>query len=325
MMPISPGRGVRNPMRITGLCLFLLICSLLALGISTSCLAEDESAVEPGPVLRIKSGTLNINGDQYTRVLPINENFTSLHQILDKIQGNGLDEIILKDKDGKRYIAFGQYGALNTPGKMQIGYIGNLNNELKLEVEHVNDEINTPLEGFFSAYKDLGQFLPSTGEGSEAGKGPPVGGIATLLGVGYLGQQVIKQAGLIEGAAGRITGEALKQGFSKGAFNLLKGAPWIAAGLLIGWPALKAGWTWLRQTFDRNDYTVSMLTGRTAEEVNKPIHVTESQRREMNFVDIGDRVFGSGNGGLNAISAEGSSVLNTSGPDDVPNADDVLR
>ncbi len=119
-------------------------------------------------------------------------------------KGNEIDEVFIKDEEGKLYVAYGDKdtkGALNVDG-LKEGYIGKINGK-SAKIVKIDNEVNTVKEGFQNPLKSTWNSVKESGSTSiSRGIGDIGGSIVAIV----LSGSVIKNIA----TASSTVGEAAK-------------------------------------------------------------------------------------------------------------------
>lgn len=249
---------VRLPRRfaLAGLLSLLVGCAGLAQAQST----PDTPATTPPA--RPVAGTLRLGGEEFRGLRPVAGDFASLTDATNITDGNGIDEIYLKDQQGRYYIAYGYYA--NLENKVKRGFRGSVG-DLVLEVVHVNNEMNTASEGFTSSLDDIKTLVKTILPDNPAWL---VGGAVTAV----LGRELIKAIYPTVATAIRAAAPTLMR-FS--GYGLAAAAGWVAFKTIYG-----AARRLLIEGSKNSPTTIAMVTATNARQLHETIRIPASQRRE---------------------------------------------
>jgi len=216
---------------------------------------------------------LKINNQTFTNIKPVDKDVT-LDEAKTITENNGIDEIYFKDSNDKLFIAYGEEknrGSLPLDD-IKVNFIGKYNNE-KVKVLHVDNEINTALEG---AKQPLGTASKVAKGVTETSIGQGVAqGVATVTAF-FVGKSaidaVIVPAGVATATTGATAGNALAntvktmpasvgQLIKQGAKIALVvgGVIVVVGGITIG---VSSAYQAIKGAHVKNNYeTINMVTG----------------------------------------------------------------
>lgn len=245
------------------------VCATLLL--SAPVMAQDPSqpatpSTTGGPPLH---GPLRVNGRTYSDIKPVSARFDSPSAAYNITDKNGIDEIYFKDSHGRYYLAYGYWA--NVDQDVKEGMVGHVGNEM-VEITHVNNEMNTYSEAFYSGIDDVKGILKSLVNENFGKLMASVGlGSAALIGRQLLMHPFVEQ-GLAAGvrAALPVLGTA---------------AMWAGVGsaaAAVAWPLIiKPLLNWLKRVYlDRqsdNANTIAMVTAENAGQLEQPVEIKDRQ------------------------------------------------
>lgn len=243
----------------------LAMASLLVLSLGSAAVAQDGNTPPP---LNLEGGTLTIAGMTFAGAKTLASKYhQSLSEATDLTDQNGIDEIYVKDENGAIHMVYGYYSSLDT--KVKRGYRGSINGKM-VEVVHVNNELNTGTEGFFSSFDDIKSVIsPLLTEHFTK----------TLVGAGVLtaagiGPTLLKHATLSGG---------MRAVLAAAGPTLLRGSIY-GAGAMAAYVVGKTLWKTFQRLYlehaKNNLHTISMVTAKTVDELAQPATVGPGQRRE---------------------------------------------
>lgn len=229
--------------------------------VSTASAAPTDAATD---VLR---GPLRINGQTFSDVRPVSSRMARLEAAANITDNNGIDEVYVKDANGKLYVAYGYYS--NTENIAKTGMPGHMGGQM-VEVVHVNNEMNTYSEIAMSGVDDLKGVFKSLIE-EHFPK------LLTALGLG--GAAIIGRQLLLHPLAGQTMGAVIRAALPAMGTGLM----WAGGGTAILaalWPTvIKPILTWIKKTYlersKENNKTIAMVTAETAAQLEENIVIGE--------------------------------------------------
>ncbi len=119
-----------------------------------------EQAVTTGHGLLglIRRPPLKLGGTAYKNVFELPEQ-TQLDPLLELTRQSGMDQIIVQDAEGKRYIALGEGGRLHRAEKNMEGLLTGGDEYKSVRVVHVEDMVNSFFEGAFLIPRRIGELM----------------------------------------------------------------------------------------------------------------------------------------------------------------------
>ena len=247
------------------------------------------------PTSSVDLGMMKLNGLTFNHVRPVASRYKDLSEAVAVTAGNGLDEIYLKDQDGKLYIAYGEYGDLD---KIQVGQDGTCAGKI-LRVVHTDNEMNRFTEGAIEGCTDIWKTIVKPLIDNAGTTALTAAGVSAAF-VGLKVASGMTLAAATPALMAAAVAVAPYAAMAAGAVSLFMIARKITLALA-----------------KKNTNTIAMVTGESVDEIDRGMQITPDQKRDRGVRDTGIEVLRRSGPPLdNANLGQGSGV--GPGYDDLP-------